>query len=355
MSTSCNTPDCTADRVTSSPRLLQILKWDRVLTALAASLIGLTLYDHAQAWLSINFTAAAVWEILPFLVLAVAIAAGTKASGADALVARAFSGHPLKSVAVAALFGALSPFCSCGVVPLIAALLSAGVPLAPVMAFWIASPIMDPEMFVLTAAGIGIDFAIAKTFATVGMGMLAGGAVYFLERGGRLQNPLSAALSCDSGCGPTSLDARPHWKFWRESARLQIFQNEARSTAAFLGKWLTLAFFIESLMLAWLPAESIVSAVGGDAWYVIPLAAMVGVPAYLNGYAAIPLVGGLMEMGMAPGAAMAFITAGAVSSIPAAIAVHALVRGPVFFIYLGLGLSGSMLSGVIYQWLRTAL
>ena len=46
-------------------------------------------------------------------------------------------------------------FCSCGVIPLIAAMLVAGVPLAPVMAFWIASPIMDPEMFVLTAAGIG--------------------------------------------------------------------------------------------------------------------------------------------------------------------------------------------------------
>ena len=44
-------------------------------------------------------------------------------------------------------------------------MLGAGVPLAPVMAFWIASPIMDPEMFILTAAGIGFNFALAKTFA----------------------------------------------------------------------------------------------------------------------------------------------------------------------------------------------
>jgi len=64
--------------------------------------------------------------------------------------------------------GALSPFCLCGVIPLIAALLSMGVPLAPVMAFWLASPIMDPSMFLLTSGEIGMDFAIAiAVFALV--------------------------------------------------------------------------------------------------------------------------------------------------------------------------------------------
>jgi hypothetical protein len=43
---------------------------------------------------------------------------------------------------------------------------------------------------------------------------------------------------------------------------------------------------------------------------------------YLNGYAALPLVDGLMEQGMAPGAGMAFLVAGGVSSLPAAIAAR---------------------------------
>ena len=78
-------------------------------------------------------------------------------------------------------------------------------------------------------------------------------------------------------------------------------------------------------------------------------AAVVGAPSYLNGYAAIPLISGLLEIGMTPGAAMAFVTAGAVSSIPAAIAVWALVKKPVFALYLALGLTGAMLSGWVYQ------
>ena len=58
----------------------------------------------------------------------------------------------------------------------------------------------------------------------------------------------------------------------------------------------------------------------GEIWNNKPLAVTVGVPAYLNGYAAIPVVAGLMQTGMAPGAAMAFMIAGAMTSIPAAIA-----------------------------------
>ena len=102
-------------------------------------------------------------------------------------------------------------------------------------------------------------------------------------------------------------------------------------------------------MLAYISSEWIVDYVGADNTFAIPLAAIVGAPSYLNGYAAIPLVSGLLEMGMTPGAAMAFITAGAVSSIPAAIAVFALVKKPVFALYLLLGLIGSTLTAWVYQ------
>ena len=63
-------------------------------------------------------------------------------------------------------------------------------------------------------------------------------------------------------------------------------------------------------MMAYLPADAVVSAVGGGSAFAIPLAAVVGVPAYLNGYAAIPLISGLLEMGMSGGAALAFAAAG---------------------------------------------
>ena len=42
------------------------------------------------------------------------------------------------------------------------------------------------------------------------------------------------------------------------------------------------------------------------------------------------------------------MTAGAVSSIPAALAVYALVRRSVFMLYVLLGFTGSVIAGLIY-------
>jgi uncharacterized membrane protein YraQ (UPF0718 family) len=102
-------------------------------------------------------------------------------------------------------------------------------------------------------------------------------------------------------------------------------------------------------MLAFIPAETITQALGGTGLGPILLGTLIGVPAYLNGYAALPLVGGLVAQGMAPGAGLAFLVAGGVTSLPAAIAVWALVRPPVFALYIALSLSGAFLSGVLFH------
>ena len=115
---------------------------------------------------------------------------------------------------------------------------------------------------------------------------------------------------------------------------------------------MALAFVIESLMTAYIPAESVVGFVGTENPMAIPVAAIIGIPAYMNGYAAIPLISGLMELGMSPGAALSFVTAGAVSSIPAALAVYALVKRSVFLLYIAIGLTGSWIAGLLYHFVQ---
>lgn len=337
--------------VWSRPTWMSALLGEPVVCALILGFLSLVLWDATQAGTSLGFTLEALLSIAPYFLLAIGFAGWAKASGADALIARAFTGNPFATIVAASLVGALSPFCSCGVIPLIAAMLAAGVPLAPVMAFCIASPIMDPEMFILTAAGISPEFAVAKTVATFAMGLLSGFGVLAVQSLGFLHEPLKDSAR-GAGCGASFNPARQAvvaWRFWRDAERLSVFSEELRTVGWFLGKWLALAFFLESLMVAYVPESWISGLVGGERWFAIPLATVVGIPSYLNGYAAIPLVSGLLDMGMSPGAAMAFITSGAVSSIPAAIAVYALVRRPVFVSYLGFGLIGSMLAGYGYD------
>ena len=65
----------------------------------------------------------------------------------------------------------------------------------------------------------------------------------------------------------------------------------------FLTKWLLLAYTIEALMIRYIPAEWVAQALGGRHWNHHP-GLIVGAPAYLNGYAAVPLVDALMTQGI---------------------------------------------------------
>ena len=338
------------------PLITSVKNADKVIIFFVLSILSLFVIDSTQALDSVKFIIDAILYIAPFLLLAVCLAASIKASGADKMIVNVFTGNPLKTVLVASVFGAISPFCSCGVIPLIASMLVAGVPLAPVMAFWIASPIMDPEMFILTSAGIGLNFAIFKAIFAIVLGLIAGLSVLFVQQWGGLGNILKSeinqstcgAVTCGTG-GEAINTSGIQWQFWTSPKRMVLFKQEFKQTAYFLGKWLILAFFFESLMVAYIEPDWIREYISGDSFLVIPLAALIGMPSYLNGYAAIPLVGELINMGMSSGAAMAFMLAGAVSSIPAAIAVYALVKFRVFMLYLSIGLAGSIICGFVFS------
>ena len=80
----------------------------------------------------------------------------------------------------------------------------------------------------------------------------------------------------------------------------------------------------------------------------MPFAVFVGAPAYVDGYAALPLTRALMDHGMAPGAAMAFLVSGSVVSIWGALAIFPVLKTRPFLLYLALAIVGSLLSGWIY-------
>lgn len=338
-----------ADTTTPSP-----IAWHkRIGGAWAASALLLALVailDWPQFLPTLVFAARALAGTAPFVLFAVLAVAWLKATGAENLLARAFEGNPARMIVMAALLGGLSPFCSCEVIPFIAALLAVGAPLGAVMAFWLASPLMDPAMFAITTGAIGLEFALAKTVAAIGLGLLGGFGVLALSATPVFADPLRKKPAVGGCCGVKQpFSGKPVWSFWTQKTRVQTFRDTALENAAFLLKWLTLAYVIEALMVRYMPADLIASVLGGGGLGTVLLGALVGVPAYLNGYAAPPLVAELLQQGMANGAAMAFMLAGGVSSIPAAIAVWALVKPRVFAAYIGFALTGAVIAGLIWQ------
>ena len=329
--------------------------WQRADKAwLAIGLIPLllALLDPAQVLPALRSAGGAILHTGMFIAGAVLAVAWLRATGAEALLSRAFTGRETRMILLGALVGGLAPFCSCEVIPFISALLAVGAPLSAVMAFWLASPLMDPAMFLITAGTLGTGFAVAKTVAAVGLGLGGGMLVKALAGSNLFADPLKAqpaSGSCAPGCGPEPSAGRSQWAFWRSRERLLVFRDTAARNALFLLKWLLLAYLVEALMLQYVPPEVIAMVLGGEGLWPILLGAIVGAPAYLNGFATVPLVDALLAQGMSNGAAMSFVIAGGVSCIPAAIAVWALVKRRVFAAYLGIAFAGSILAGLAWS------
>jgi uncharacterized membrane protein YraQ (UPF0718 family) len=281
-------------------------------------------------------------NIWPYMLVSIAASAWVTVAGLSDKIKGVFVHREAYAVAGAAAVGATIPICSCGVIPLIAGMLASGVPFGPIMAFWISAPLMSPEKFILTAGVLGTHYAVARILAAVVLGAGAGYMVSWLAARGRLEGQLREAAMPGGACCAAPEAEKPAFSYKR-------FGIEAGKMTLFLGKWLSLAFLLEALIVHYLDPAWIAAALGGDQPFAIPLATAIGIPLYTSGVAAIPITEGLLASGMSPGAALAFLIAGPVTTIPAMLAVWALVKRRLFGIYLGAGIAGSLAAGYLFQ------
>ena len=137
-----------------------------------------------------NFILTSFLHIWPYLLVTIPLAVAIQMSGASQYIKRAFAAQPFSAIILATVVGAFSPFCSCSVIPVIASLLISGVPLGPVMSFWIASPSMDPEIFFLSVGMIGWELAVWRLAATLVLSFGAGLITHAIMGRGWLGTPI---------------------------------------------------------------------------------------------------------------------------------------------------------------------
>jgi uncharacterized membrane protein YraQ (UPF0718 family) len=244
----------------------------------------------------------------------------------------------------------------------IAGLLTAGVPLAPVMSFWIASPTMDPEIFTFTVSMLGWQLAVVRLAATLILSTAAGFGVHLLAKRGRLVHALRrqhpAACAAGGSCatagsgGGVGVTVRPQTTLDLVRERVagldvRVVARDIARESWLLGRWLLVAFALEAVIVATVPQETVASTLGSGNLWSVPLAALIGVPLYVSNFTALPIVSGLLGQGMSSGAAIAFLLAGPVTTVPAMLAVRPLVRRDVFMYYLAVGVLGATVLGAL--------
>jgi len=266
-------------------------------------------------------------HIWPYLVITIPLSVVINLSGTSKYISHVFGKNPLVSVFLATIVGAFSPFCSCGVIPVISSLLISGVPIAPVMSFWIASPSMDPEIFFLSSSVLGWDLAVWRLVSTFVVSLSAGYITHFLavrgflpEQGLRLKKVYAGHKSMTYETEVTSCGCAVDTK--NSGFTLKNVLREVRAAIIMVGKFMGLAFLITALMKFYLPQNIITSITALNPSLQVILSTVAGIPMYTTNLTALPFTGALIEAGLSKGAALSFLIAGATTTLPAMAAVY---------------------------------
>jgi uncharacterized membrane protein YraQ (UPF0718 family) len=232
--------------------------------------------------------------------------------------------------------------------------------MAPVMVFLISSPLMSPSAFLITWGGLGLSMALWKLFSAVALGLAAGWVTDLLSRQGYLGESIlripahAQEDSCSGSCSASESDVQAGQNATITKKNLLTFLRLSGKFGLLIGKFTIIAIIAQAFMRRFVPQDWITTAVGMQNSYAVIISTIVGIPAYLNSLSAVPLLQGLMDLGMDKGAALAFIIAGPVMSVPSIIAVMALFKRQALYVYITVGFLGALLFGSVYRWFPTS-
>ena len=304
-------------------------------------------------------TSAQVW---PFLAISILAAATVSVYVGTDRVSRMLRRRALVATGGAVLLATLTPFCSCGTTAVLVGMLATAAPWAPLVAFMVASPLTSPSELVFSAGLFGWPFALVFFVGTIGLGLAAGAVAQVLDRAGWLRDqarvkpqhdscsagacPAQQSVAIGVGPGTASVVELPNLRQrWKMDELIHELWKTGRKLVLFFLGFTTVGY----LAIEAIPTTFLTHYLGEGTVLAVPLAALLGIPAYINTEASLPLVATLMDGGMGPGPAMAFLVTGAGTSIGAISGLFVIARKRVVGLVVALLFVGALALGWLAQ------
>lgn len=250
-------------------------------------------------------------------------------------------GKPLwLSLVLAALFGAITPFCSCSSIPLFIGFVGAGIPLAVTLTFLIASPLVNEVAVVLLAD----TFGVSNTVAYVAAGLTAAIVIGFIFSRLSLDH-LVADFVFKTPVAVLQSDGRRPTLHERVEAALE----ETREIVGRVWKWILVGVGVGAFIHGWVPTEFFATYAGPDNPFAVLLATLAGVPLYANAAGVIPIAEALWSKGMALGTVMSFMMATVALSLPEFILLKQVLKPKLLALFFGSVAVAIMVIGVLFN------
>ncbi|TXR54410.1 permease [Reinekea thalattae] len=220
-----------------------------------------------------------------------------------------------------AMFGSITPFCSCSSIPVFLGFTSAGIPLGITMAFLITSPLINEVAVLLLVGLLGWQFTALYILVGISVGVLSGMFLDAIKAERWLQDFAAKALAqgqqdSDAALAPTTETTSAQAEKITFKQRHQFAAEEVLSIFKRIWKWVIIGVGLGAALHGFVPDGWIAEHLGAGQWWSVPAAVLLGIPLYSNATGVIPIMESLLINGLPVGTTLAFCMSTVAASFP---------------------------------------
>jgi uncharacterized membrane protein YraQ (UPF0718 family) len=247
--------------------------------------------------------------------------------------------YPIVGNILAALFGIVTPFCSCSAVPLFIGFVESGVPLGVTFSYLISAPMVNEIAIVMLFGLFGLPIALLYAASGVTIAVVVG----FLMGKMHLEPFVEDYV----------------WKIKAGNAQVnQKLSSKERINQAYLYtldlikkvySYVLIGVGIGALIHGYAPSDMLTKIAGRGNILAVPIAVLVGVPLYSNAAGTIPIVQALLSKGLPIGTSLAFMMSVTALSLPEMIILRKVLKPKLLGIYITILAVGIMFTGYLFN------
>ncbi|MFC1656071.1 permease [Patescibacteria group bacterium] len=237
----------------------------------------------------------------------------------------------------AAVFGAVTPFCSCSSIPIFIGFLKARIPMGIAFSFLITSPLVNEVAFVIMGGLFGWKLAIMYAFSGIALGVVAGMLL------GSLKMESSIILNENGQDKKQIVLPRTLKKKFTYSFKQGL--KTLKKLYPYILGGMALGAFIHGFV----PQEFFMNYIGKYSVLSVPIAAIVGIPIYAGCSTVVPIIFGITANGVPLGTSLAFMMSIAGLSLPEAIILKRVMKLKLLAIFFGIVGVGIILIGYLFN------
>lgn len=241
---------------------------------------------------------------------------------------------------LASLFGIITPFCTCSAIPLFLGFMQARIPVGITFSFLISAP-LNNEIAIAMLFGL---FGWKITAIYIGLGLLVAILGGYLI--GKIPNVEKYVLIPVTPIEGELDDVKIELSLKQRAKDAWVY------TADIFKKiylYVMIGVGVGAFIHGYIPSDFISKWAGGDAWYAVPVAVLMGIPMYSNAAGVMPLVEVLTQKGMLLGSALAFMMAVTALSLPEAMILKRILDLKLIALFFTIVGTGILLVGYLFN------